>query len=250
MEKQEVKTSAGSITLPIEYRNTEAVMCAFPARANAVRQILPPPLKPVLLTPSTAVCGIVVFRYTDTTIGPYNELGVVFPVLFKPIINLPLLPAVFEKYYKNLGYYIWHLPVTTEIAYAGGLEIWGYPKFVAEITFEWNENGFESKLSREGHHILTLSVSPEARRARLAEERQNLVTYSIKDDHLLKTTIPATSQIRRYRKRGAGTLELGEDGVSKDLQKVLKSLRSLEVRIFEKMDSYLPLWSERTPLRK
>ena len=246
--KKTVKTSSGPVEIPIEYRGTRAFMAAFPARVDKVRKILPTPLlKPVLITPFTAICGIVVFRYENTTIGPYNELAVLFPVLYRPILNVPILPALLEGKLKNFGYYIWHLPVTTRIAYDAGVEIWGYPKFVGEIS--WEENGgFRSTLKKDGEEVLTLVVGKSARRAGLKEETLSFTTFSVKEGKLLRTVIPAQGKIRYSRWNRSGRVTFGATDLSREIESVLKSNTSLEVRIIEEMDSSLPFAEEEIPI--
>jgi hypothetical protein len=59
---------------------------------------------------------------------------------------------------RDLMAYIWHLPVTTEIARDLGIEVADYPKFLADIEFT-SKNGWLSwHLSEGGRDILTLGV--------------------------------------------------------------------------------------------
>jgi len=47
---------------------------------------------------------------------------------------------------RKVGYYIIDLPVSTPIANAVGIDIWGYPKFVTDIPFALNGREFSSEV--------------------------------------------------------------------------------------------------------
>ena len=110
-----------SVRLPIRYRDAETMMAFFPLPTRNVRALLPSPqLRPVEAVPGYAVLAFVAFEYRDTDIGPYNEVAVCVPVLYNSPLNLPLVPLLLEKSYPGLGFYVHHLPVTTDIACRAG----------------------------------------------------------------------------------------------------------------------------------
>jgi len=97
------------------------MMAFFPLPTRNVRALLPSPqLRPVEAVPGYAVLAFVAFEYRDTDIGPYNEVAVCVPVLYNSPLNLPLVPLLLEKSYPGLGFYVHHLPVTTDIACRAG----------------------------------------------------------------------------------------------------------------------------------
>jgi hypothetical protein len=73
---------------------------------------------------------------------------------------------------------VWQLPVTTERARKGGVDMYGYPKFLADIVFSHEGNMLVCTLSEGGKNILTL----KGKKLRTSEEKVNrFKTYSIKD---------------------------------------------------------------------
>jgi hypothetical protein len=58
---------------------------------------------------------------------------------------------------RQLHAWVHHLPVTTEIARAGGVDFYNYPKFIAGIDFQESEERRTCRLSEGAEHILTLS---------------------------------------------------------------------------------------------
>jgi hypothetical protein len=236
-QKEKVTVAGREITLPIHYRDAEAIMAFFPVPSTKAAELLPTKrFRLVEVFPGTSVLAVVAFEYRDTDVGPYNELGLCFPVLYNSRFPIPLVPLLLEKWYPGLGFYIHHLPVTTEIAWRAGLEIWGYPKFVAGITFEENATRRICRLEEAGKHILSLAIKkPDHQR----QEKRNLITYSIREGEILKTVIPAQLKIG-YTRLGGATLELGEHPVAQELRGLTISPRAIEVRYVPSMQSILP----------
>jgi hypothetical protein len=71
----------------------------------------------------------------------------------KGIPGLSILSQMRKKCYSA---FVWHLPVTTEIARWGGVELYNYPKFIAGINFTRTTDSIICDLSEKGEHILTL----------------------------------------------------------------------------------------------
>lgn len=125
---EQVTLSTGvRIGLPVRYYEWSAIMAHFPASAAAVRKLLPTDkLKPAQLVPGTAILSMVAMEYRRIAdVAPYNEFGIMVPVLYEPTVNIPGLPLLFPHWSKRFGLYIHHLPVTTQAAYDFGIEIWG-----------------------------------------------------------------------------------------------------------------------------
>lgn len=145
--------------LPIFYYDGNAMSAVFPARLGALRRLMPDPrMVPARLAPGVGAVGVTCFEYLDTDIGPYNELAV--SVILDGVPGLPNLPGLAllsSLRNRRLHAYVWHLPVTTEIALRSGRELWGYPKFVADIGFDQVGGRRGCRLSEHGEHILTLA---------------------------------------------------------------------------------------------
>ena len=57
-----------------------------------------------------------------------------------------------------MGWWVHHLPVTTEVALRAGRSLWGYPKFLADIGYEWDGPRRICTLAAEGSEILRVVV--------------------------------------------------------------------------------------------
>jgi hypothetical protein len=108
---------------------------------------------------------------------------------------------------RSFPVYVWHLPVTTEIARAGGVEIYGYPKFIADIEFQRTEGWVECGLSEQGTRILTLKgkALPTAK-----GKVVRYITYSIKDGIPLMTNVCINPlEFAQSRSGNDAALEIG-----------------------------------------
>ena len=119
--------------LPQRYYDWEFMLASFPASTSAVRRHLPSPkLKPVELVPGTTLVSLGAFEYRKAkSLKPYNEVAIMFPVRCQPAFGVPALPLLLPTWFKDVGYYVLHLPVTMPDSCAAGVQIWNFPKVVA-----------------------------------------------------------------------------------------------------------------------
>lgn len=159
VRQSEVTIAGRPAKVPIFYYDGTAMQAVFPARLGALRRLMPDPrFCPARLAPGLGAVAVTCFEYRDTDIGPYNELAISI-VLNEPwfLPNLPGLALVSGLRRRQLHAWVHHLPVTTEIARAGGVDFYNYPKFIAGIDFQESEKRRVCRLSKGAEHILTLS---------------------------------------------------------------------------------------------
>ena len=127
-----------SVELPIRYIETSMMAVAYSASTARLRELTPAPLRMVEVMPGRTPVAIACFDYLETSIGPYGEVSIGWPVVDATRWQPPLLPLLFEQRWPRMGWWVHHLPVTTEAARQAGRSLWGYPKFLADIDFEWD----------------------------------------------------------------------------------------------------------------
>jgi len=186
-------TSKGRVELPIEYRDataTTAVYAVDPARARPLLE--ESGLVPLLFRGRTAAVAISWFDYRKTSIGPYHELSIA--VLAHHPLDAPRSALVGVLRGRGaVGGHILHLPVTTEIACAGGRELWGYPKFVADMPMAMSGGRMEGALVHEGQRVLSMRI-PVPGGPQLP--MPDLNTLSVLDDRLNRTRIATNCRTR------------------------------------------------------
>jgi hypothetical protein len=139
------QTSLGELDLPILYYDYGYAHYLFWVdHDRAVPKLDGTIFTPCKFFPNKAAVFLNFFEYRDTAIGPYNEVGLTILCHPKNMQNPGSFTFELLKDAKQwrMGAYVINLPVTTEIAYVGGREVWSYPKFVTNISIALNNRQF------------------------------------------------------------------------------------------------------------
>jgi Acetoacetate decarboxylase (ADC) len=250
--REEVTLSSGvRIRLPLHYYDWSWINALFPAPAAKVQRLLPSTkLRPVLAMPGMAMVALTALEYRKVAyLGPYNEFSIGIPVQFEPTFNIPGLPILFDpllspQRYRKFGIYIHHLPVTTQAARDCGVEIWGYPKFIAEITFEDTDNMLRCRLQDKGKNIIVLEVRKLTIKARSID----FYTYTVKDGRLLRTFVRTQGQYGISRFPGGASYTLGDHPIAEELKALGMGKTAVGRFYAPQVQSMLHLAGERLPL--
>jgi hypothetical protein len=204
-----------TVEVPQKYYDWSFIMAHFPASTARVRALIPTDtLQPVELLPRVAVVTLAAFEYRQpATLAPYNEVGIMVPVRYKPRSNVPLLPLLWPENY-DVGFWIHHLPVTTEEARAAGLHFWNFPKVLAEIRFRdvgWMR---ECELHEDGQHVLTLCAPVGETRT----EPRQFYAFSVMNGQVLKTLVDTRAPYYAWNVPGRASFELGDHEVAQQLR--------------------------------
>ena len=126
-----------------EFRGAEMVAAVFRTDANVLSAILPRPLR----SPENPLALAFVAKYPETSFGAvYNEAA-----LF-----------VQAQHRGRPGMYCLAMPVDDDMAMAGGREVFGYPKKMAEsITLCQEGSTMIGSAVRKGTEILRVEVDPD-----------------------------------------------------------------------------------------
>ena len=205
--------------LPVFYYDTTSLTAIYTASTNRVEKLLPlPQMKPIEMVPGRCLVAFTAFEYRQTDIDAYNEFSIAFLVTYdKPVIPFATAAALMAQ--RKFTAYVWQLPVTTEVARVGGVEFYGYPKFIADIEFRKEPHQITCNLSENGEKILSLtgSVLPTKK-----EKHARYVTYSVCENIPLVTNIFINPiEMGQSRNKKAVSLEIGTDhSISEALQDI------------------------------
>jgi hypothetical protein len=226
--------------VPLFYYDGEQITGVFPARLSALKKMLPDRrMSPARLAPGVGAITVTCFEYRETDIGPYNELAIGIPLnepYFRP--NLPGRAMLSMMRRGQFDTWVHHLPVTTEIARAGGVEFYNYPKFIAGIDFEQTDSRRSCRLTENGEHILTL----DAPRTKGKGSKQVQLFC-----HLYQNLEPQSAEfkIRTHGQGetispGAAKLELGsQHAIARELSDALISTRSIAAAYSPRIEGIL-----------
>lgn len=236
----ELDYAGESSRMPIFYYEGRSMTALFPARLKALRAALPDPrFVPARLAPRVGVVGVTAFEYRDTDIGPYNELAISIVLNEPPLLwNAPGRALARALRRRQFHAYVHHLPVTTEVARTGGIDFYGYPKFVAAIDFADEGERLACRLAEGAAHILTLTGSTIP-----APRSQQLQFFS----HLWMDRQPQTSEFKvnalemgMSSRPGSARLELDRGHpIAAELRRMLVSSRPFHYQYTPRFEAML-----------
>ncbi len=218
IEHVEVPWGNRTIFCPVFYYDVATLSAQFLAPVDKVRKLLPSSrMHPLRVTPKQCVFTISAFEYRDSDIGSYNEVSIGIPIeLDKPS---PVFTGILRKAPAVPKLYIWHLPVTTEIARAAGVEFAGYPKFLADITFERDGEWVKCQLQKGGQHILTLIGREREQDNETPRSRIHPIT--VREGYILRCELILSAR-RQISSRDSESvrLELGEHPIAQEVKEL------------------------------
>ena len=135
-----------AVTLPVAVRDASSGTVMYMVDRQAASKLIPPEFEADEVAPGKTQLCLVVVDYRDNDLGDYDEVGVIFFVRPKG------QPGA------EVGTYIHHLPVNQSFTQEAGLEIWGFPKTVAEIEFTTTPGAASCRLGMGAQHVLTLTL--------------------------------------------------------------------------------------------
>ena len=104
------------------------------------------------------------------------------------------------------------------------LELAGYPKFLADITFERDDNWVRCQLKKAGQLIFTLTA-PEGKESKVPRSRMQPIT--VRSGYMLRSDLIMSERHQMSHTGSTGVcLELGDHGIARELKewKLGKSL--------------------------
>jgi hypothetical protein len=223
--------------LPVFYYDNTSMTAIYTASTAEVKKLLPlSDMHPVEAMSGRALVAFTAFEYRKTDIDPYNEFSISFPITFrkKAIPGITVLGMMARRYFTA---YVWQLPVTTERARKGGVEMYGYPKFLADIHFSRENDALTCTLSEGGKNILVL----KGQKLKTASEKVNrFKTFSVKDGVPLAANVYMNPvEFGKSMSGKAATLSMGTHDIAKKLQEIKLSPKPIFFQYMPVMEAIL-----------
>lgn len=135
-----------TVRVPAIVRDASSGTAMYMINATAAQKLVPAAFEVVEAAPGQTQITIVIVDYRDNDLGDYDEVGIVFFV--RPV----------GRPEAEVGSYIYKLPVNQSFTCEAGFKIWGFPKTVEDLDFNYAADTATCKLSMAGQHVLTLTV--------------------------------------------------------------------------------------------
>jgi hypothetical protein len=195
-----------TISLPIRYFDSESFGSRFLADTGSVRAALPSRrLAPVEAEPGRAVVLLVAYDHRRTDLGSYREFAV-------------WIPFTEGESDDRISLYCHTLPVDSQAAYIAGVELAGFPKYLADIDIETAPRQCRCRVSADGQEIVTLTVVPGAPEEPLATSELGLYTFKGRD--LLRCPIQIAGASEHWTGPGGAHLTLGDHPRAEHLRRL------------------------------
>jgi hypothetical protein len=228
----QIENKEYNVTLPIFYYDNLAMSAIYMASTRQVRKYLPSPeMHPVEVLPGRCLMVFSAFEYRRTDIDPYNEFSVTAIISY----GRKSVPGLTSMWYMMRNCFtacILHLPVTSERARRGGLELAGYPKFLADIWFAQDKGYTTCTVSENGVRIVTL------RGKNVGTAPGRLTKYRI---HTMKKGVPLKGNIYINPKQFRQTI--GPGSASMDIgsgHRICDELRDMRLSRWPVIYQYMP----------
>ena len=210
-----VTVSTGhTFELPVSLSATIAG-AVFSADRSAVTALLPSGLEPVGTRADRAAMTVLIVQYDRVgkeTIPPYDEVGVLFPAVEAGTRTVPYLSVL----RRPVSGYVHTLPVTTEPARAFGVDVWGYPKLVADIDVTDEGRTRRAAVTTGEGTLLSASI----RRPRTVPARLSGYNFTVRDDELLQEPTKLRGRVGAWFGGDGASLSFGEHPIGRQLQGV------------------------------
>lgn len=212
------------VRLPVEVRDATANVAFYLVPADAAQRLITRSgLRVARILPGRSICTIGTLEYKDGDLGRYHEIAVTFFVHERGARVVPFAGPLLGLLRGTLGAYIHHLPVDGEFTCEAGQTIWGFPKFMADISTTRDGGRDTSVLRVDGAHVLTQTVRSGGTRT-MGDRAQ--VSYGYRDGMLYRTPSVIGGGAMGVRLGGA-TLELGAHPIADELRSLGLPKRAL-----------------------
>jgi hypothetical protein len=213
----ETISTGQTVELPLSCHATVAGVTVT-ANTAELASLLPAGLAPVRLTPRRGLLVLAVVDYERVgDFEPYGEFTVIVPTVERATAGLPVVGGLTGLLSNSLGGWIQYMPVTTEPARALGVDIWGYPKEVADVAIDERADSHHATVRVDGDHVVSLDA-PHARERSLSV---TFPSYTRKDGTVLREAVTFDGRIG-VRPFGAGTVTVGaaDHHAARDLRRL------------------------------
>ncbi len=175
---------------PMFFREVRMMGGVFTCNLAAAKALMPTSSHhPHRIWNGRGVAAIHCFEYLDTDIGPYNEVSLSIAIVHGTRGGLSWAALARAEAKGRYQAFVADLPVTTDAAVHGGIDILGFPKWLARIEFTEDEARRVCTVRDAESGAVILSVAGDRIPTRPAEKVISLESYPRKDGATLHATM-------------------------------------------------------------
>lgn len=187
------------VTMPVEVRAAQQAAATFLVHHAAAQRVIDHTgLQATRQRGGKAIASLALVDYTDNDLGSYKELALAF------VVDDPGAAASD----KTVSTLIHRLPVSEEFTCHAGRGIWGFPKWIADLSVDFTPRGATCELRQDGHSVVKVTM----RRGPIPLPRRPMpmTAFSCDDDGVVRRTAWTThSRGRQTIRPGGVEVEIG-----------------------------------------
>jgi Acetoacetate decarboxylase (ADC) len=214
MTSTQYEIQGRTVSIPVEVRSARSWFASFAVPFAAARDLIAySGLVPASPLPGRAFASLAFVDYADGDLDPYHEFAVAI---------LVCEPGTTGR--KPAGAFIHQLPVDQSFTCEAGREMWGFPKFIADIDIQSGARGAGScTLVHDGTRVLSLRVAVGVP---VPSRGTALDAFSCREGVVRRTRWSLHGEGSRLRLGGA-RLELGDHPIAQELRRLGLPRRAL-----------------------
>ncbi len=166
-QKTAYEIQGRTVRFPVEVRDAAASIAAFVVPSRAAARFMGDAFEIVDFFPGRTLLMLGCIDYKDNDLGDYNEVAMNFFVRMKGASKgVPYLGAWKAMIGGTLPSYSWKMPVNQSFTRDAGALIWGFPKTVERIDFDYGREGrFHALLEMDGKKVFEIDTPRGGNRA-------------------------------------------------------------------------------------
>ena len=194
-----------TVTLPCIVRDAGSGNAIFTVPSEGVQRLIPgDAFEVVEAAPGHTQLILAIIDYRDNDLGDYNEVGIIFTVRPRGAGD------------DVSGTFIYKLPVDQSFTCEAGCTIWGFPKSVEKIDYDYAGDSATCRLEMDGKHVFTLTIP---RGEGVGSEELETQTYTYIGGVAHETPFKTGGRGMSLNPGGQGVvLELGDHSIAEELR--------------------------------
>jgi hypothetical protein len=149
-----------TVTFPVEVRDASGAIAGFLVPSRAAGRLVGDAFEIVDFLPGRTLFMLGCIDYKDNDLGDYNEVAMNFFVRLKGAAKgFPYVSAWKAMGSGGLASYSWKMPVNQSFTRDAGAMIWGFPKTIEKIDFDYSKEGrFHGLLEMDGKKVFEIDM--------------------------------------------------------------------------------------------
>lgn len=156
--KKLVDSRVGQTYVPNYFYRTSSVQLVFLAPISQLRSKLPSPLEPITALPGYGLVALTFYSYRVCDNDPYNEVSIAIIVRHPGKASYSTTQLLSSIWNRTFYGYVLALPVNTDIARVRGVYGYQFPKWLAKINIEMENNIKGDITAIDGTPDITLEI--------------------------------------------------------------------------------------------